>query len=112
MLTMMRRGPPRLPCESIAERTWGNELDSNDAVSGLTDLSPSARPAWNRCVHDGMIYLTGNILVRSYDSQRFANIGIGFWVVDEGGGYTYFNQQTGRFFRGTMLSAGFRLRRT
>ncbi|MGA8279796.1 MAG: transporter [Desulfobacterales bacterium] len=84
--------------DEISVSSRGNELDRSDAVSGFTDLSPTASLAWNRGVHNGMIYLTGNIPVGSYDSQRLANIGIGFWAIDAGGGYTYFNQQTGREF--------------
>ena len=64
----------------------------------IPHLSPTASLAWNRGVHNGMIYLTGNLPVGSNDSQRLANIGIGFWAVDAGGGYMYFNQQTGREF--------------
>ena len=106
--TKILGGQPSLSLGGGYGRNWaqadlsvsslGNELDRNDAVSGFTDLSPTAGLAWNRGVHNGMIYLTGNIPVGSYDSQRLANIGIGFWAVDVGGGYTYFNQQTGREF--------------
>jgi hypothetical protein len=33
--------------------------------------------------------------VGAYQSTRLANIGIGHWAIDAGGGYTYFNPQTG-----------------
>lgn len=79
----------------LSVSSQGIELDRSDTVSGFTDLSPSASLAWNRGVHNGLVYLTGNIPVGSYNSQRLANIGIGFWAIDAGGGYTYFNQQTG-----------------
>jgi hypothetical protein len=71
------------------------ELDRSDSVWGFGDLSPTASLAWNQGVHNRMVYLTGNIPVGSYNSGRLANIGIGFWALDAGGGYTYFNQQTG-----------------
>jgi len=79
----------------LAVSSGGPELDRSDSVWGFADLSPTTSLAWNRGVHNGMVYLTGNIPVGSYNSQRLANIGIGFWAVDAGGAYTYFNQQTG-----------------
>ena len=42
-----------------------------------------------------MTYLTGDIPVGDYSSQNLANIGIGHAAIDGGGGYTYFNPQTG-----------------
>lgn len=78
---------------SVSSR--GTEFDRSDAVSGFVDLSPSASLAWNQGVHNGMAYLTGNIPAGSYNSGRLANVGIGFWAIDAGGGYTYFNQRTG-----------------
>jgi hypothetical protein len=44
------------------------------------------------------------IPVGSYKTGRLANIGINHWAVDIGGGYTYFNPETGREFSAT---AGF-----
>jgi len=78
---------------SVSSR--GNELDRSDTVWGFTDLSPTASLAWNQGVHNGMVYLTGNIPAGSYSSERLANIGIGFWAIDAGGGYTYYNPQAG-----------------
>lgn len=88
----------------LAVSSRGTELDRSDTDLGFTDLSPCANLAWNRGVHNGMVYLTGNIPVGSYNSQELANIGIGFWAVDAGGGYTYFNQETGWEF---SVVAGF-----
>ena len=49
--------------------------------------------------HDGsdywMVYLTGNIPVGSYDSQRLANIGIGHAAIDAGGAYTFASSRSG-----------------
>ena len=45
-----------------------------------------------------MIYTMGDIPVGAYDSTRLANIGIGHGAIDGGGGYTYFNPQTGHEF--------------
>ena len=45
-----------------------------------------------------MTYVTGNIPVGAYSRERLSNIGIGHSAVDAGGGYTYFNEQTGYEF--------------
>jgi hypothetical protein len=79
----------------LSVSSQGAELDRSDTVWGFTDLSPTASLSWNQGLHNGMIYLTGNVPVGSYNSQRLANIGIGFWAIDAGGGYTYYNPQTG-----------------
>jgi hypothetical protein len=49
-------------------------------------------------VHNFMTYLTGDIPVGAYDSTRLANLGIGHGAIDGGGGYTYFDPQTGHEF--------------
>jgi hypothetical protein len=51
---------------------------------------------WNAGVNNFMFYATGDIPVGAYDSMRLANLGIGHWAFDAGGGYTYFDPQTGR----------------
>ena len=45
-----------------------------------------------------MTYVTGDIPVGAYDSTRLSNIGLGHGAIDAGGGYTYFNPQTGHEF--------------
>jgi hypothetical protein len=45
-----------------------------------------------------MIYMTGDIPVGTYDSDRLANFGIGHGAIDGGAGYTYFDPQTGHEF--------------
>jgi hypothetical protein len=79
----------------VSVSAGGTEFDRSDTVCGFADLSPSANLAWNRGVHNGMVYLTGNIPVGSYNSERLANIGLGFWAIDGGGGYTYYDTKTG-----------------
>jgi hypothetical protein len=69
-----------------------------DSVTGFGDLIPQASMKWNQGVHSFMAYMTGDIPVGAYDSTRLANIGIGHGAIDGGGGYTYFNPQTGREF--------------
>ena len=49
-----------------------------------------------------MTYVTGDIPVGAYDPSRLSNIGIGHGALDAGGGYTYFNPQTGHEFSGVL----------
>jgi hypothetical protein len=70
----------------------------SDSVSGFGDLIPQASLRWNNGVHNTMVYITGDIPVGAYDSMRLSNVGLGHGAVDAGGGYTYFDPQTGREF--------------
>jgi hypothetical protein len=73
-----------------------------DLVTGFGDLIPQFSLRWNAGVHNVMTYVTGDIPVGAYDSKRLANLGIGHSAVDAGGGYTYFNPQTGQEFSGVL----------
>ncbi len=53
-----------------------------------------------RCVPAG--YVFGDVPVGAYDSARLANIGIGHGAIDVGGGYNYFNPQTGHEISGVL----------
>jgi hypothetical protein len=75
-----------------------------DSLTSVGDLYPTATLRWNDGVNNYMTYLTGDIPVGAYDSNRLSNLGIGHGAIDAGGGYTYFNQQTGHEFSGV---AGF-----
>jgi len=77
--------------DSISESLWG-----------FTDLVPQFSLRWNAGVHNYMTYVTGDIPVGAYDSTRLANTGIGHGAIDAGGGYTYFNPQTGREFSAVL----------
>ena len=57
---------------------------------------------WNAGVNNYMTYITGDIPVGAYQSTRLSNIGIGHGAIDAGGGYTYFNPQTGHEFSGVL----------
>jgi hypothetical protein len=70
----------------------------SDSRGGVADLYPTAAIKWNQGVHNFMTYVTGDIPVGTYDSDRLANFGIGHAAIDSGVGYTYFNPQTGREF--------------
>ena len=69
-----------------------------DSITSVGDLYPQATLKWSAGVHNFMTYLTGDIPVGAYDPTRLANIGIGHGAIDGGGGYTYFNPQTGHEF--------------
>jgi hypothetical protein len=70
----------------------------SDAVTGFGDPVPQFALRWNDGVHNTMAYVTGNIPVGRYNRRRLANLGIGHNAIDAGGGYTYFNPQTGYEF--------------
>jgi hypothetical protein len=70
----------------------------SDVITGFGDLAPQFSLRWNTGVHNVMTYVTGNVPVGAYSRERLSNIGIGHGAVDAGGGYTYFNEQTGYEF--------------
>jgi hypothetical protein len=69
-----------------------------DSLTSVGDLYPMVTLKWNAGVHNFMTYATGDIPVGAYDPTRLANIGIGHGAIDGGGGYTYFNPETGHEF--------------
>lgn len=69
-----------------------------DSITSFGDLYPQATLKWNAGAHNFMTYVTGDIPVGAYDPSRLANLGIGHGAIDGGGGYTYFNPQTGHEF--------------
>src|SRR3954454_9724358 len=73
-----------------------------DTTWGFADLAPMFQLKWNAGVHNYMTYVTGDIPVGAYESTRLSNIGIGHGAIDAGGGYTYFNPQTGHEFSGVL----------
>lgn len=70
----------------------------SDSVTSVGDLYPNFALRWNAGVNNFMVYTTGDIPVGAYDSMRLSNIGLGHGAIDAGGGYTYFNPQTGHEF--------------
>jgi hypothetical protein len=77
--------------DTISDTTWG-----------FGDLIPQFALRWNAGVHNYMTYVMGDIPVGAYQSNRLSNIGIGHSAIDAGGGYTYFNPQTGHEFSGVL----------
>ncbi|BAL75176.1 SphA family protein [Bradyrhizobium cosmicum] len=74
----------------------------NDSITGFGDLIPQFAMRWNAGVNNYMAYVMGDIPVGAYQSTRLANIGIGHGTIDAGGGYTYFNPQTGHELSGVL----------
>ena len=77
--------------DTISDTTWG-----------FGDVVPVFQLQWNAGVNNFMTYATGDIPVGAYQSTRLSNIGIGHGAIDAGGGYTYFNPQTGHEFSGVL----------
>lgn len=69
-----------------------------DSITSVGDLYPQATLKWSAGVHNFVTYVTGDIPVGTYSPVRLANLGIGHAAVDGGGGYTYFNPQSGHEF--------------
>src|SRR5258707_4839284 len=74
----------------------------SDTTWGFGDLIPQFSLRWNAGVNNFMTYITGDIPVGAYQSDRLSNLGIGHGAIDAGGGYTYFNPQTGHEFSGVL----------
>ena len=77
----------------------GSETDSR---SGFSDLYPTATLKWNRGVHNYLAYAAAGAPVGTYDADRLANIGTNHWALDGGGGYTYFNEESGNEFSAVL----------
>ena len=77
--------------DTISDTTWG-----------FGDVEPIFQLKWNAGVNNYMTYITGDIPVGAYQSTRLSNIGIGHGAIDAGGGYTYFNPQTGHELSGVL----------
>jgi hypothetical protein len=74
----------------------------SDTTWGFGDLVPQFALRWNAGVNNYMTYITGDIPVGAYQSNRLSNLGIGHGAIDAGGGYTYFNPATGHEFSGVL----------
>ena len=49
-----------------------------------------------------MAYAAGNIPVGAYDPSRLATTGLGYWAVDGGAGYTYYDEAKGHEFSAVL----------
>jgi hypothetical protein len=67
----------------------------DSSIIAFGDLIPQFALRWNAGVNNYMTYVTADVPVGAYQSTRLANLGIGHWAIDAGGGYTYFDPKTG-----------------
>jgi len=74
----------------------------SDSVTGFGDVIPQFSLRWNAGVNNFLTYITGDIPVGAYSATRLANLGMGHSAIDAGGGYTYFNPQTGHEFSAVL----------
>ena len=70
----------------------------SQAIDAFGDVFVQPTLRWNQGVHNFMVYGMANLPVGAYDSSRLVNLGLGHWAIDAGGGYTYFNPNTGKEF--------------
>lgn len=73
----------------------GSDSDTLDAIA---DLYPMAALKWVQGVHHYMTYAMLGVPAGSYRAGRLANMGIGHWAIDGGGGYTYLDPKQGLEF--------------
>ena len=74
---------------------FATERSVNQSLSAFGDVFVQPTLRWNQGVHNYMVYGMANLPVGSYDPSRLVNLGLGHWSIDAGGGYTYFDPQTG-----------------
>lgn len=70
----------------------------SNSITGFGDLYPQMSLRWNSGVNNWMVYAMGDIPVGDYNSSNLANLGIGHGAIDGGGGYTYFDPESGHEF--------------
>jgi hypothetical protein len=75
---------------------------TSDNVLGFGDLLPTFTLKWNAGVNNFMAYVANNIPVGLYNPDNLVNLGIGHVSTDAGGGYTYFNPETGNEMSGVL----------
>jgi hypothetical protein len=87
---------------SIGPFSISRFLHVDDERSGFSDLAAQGSLRWNFGVHNFMTYAAVSMPTGTYDSTRLANFGLGHWAIDGGGGYTYFNPETGNEFSAVL----------
>ena len=86
----------------IGPRDFAVSKGTTDTVTGFGDLAPMFSLRWNAGVSNYLAYVTTNIPIGVYNPDNIVNLGIGHDAADAGGGYTYFNPQTGNEFSGVL----------
>jgi hypothetical protein len=80
---------------SLGPIGFGTERSINRSIDAWGDVFVQPTLRWNQGVHNYMVYAMTSLPVGAYDSSRLVNMGLGHSAIDVGGGYTYFNPQTG-----------------
>ena len=70
----------------------------SDTLTSFGDPAPQLSLKWNEGVNNFMVYSRGGIPVGDYNADRIVNLGKGHGALDNGFGYTYFNEATGLEF--------------
>ncbi len=78
--------------------------NDRDSIIGVGDIFPSGSLRWQNGNHNIKTYTMLGVPTGDYRVGQLANLGINHWSVDVGGGYTYYNMQSGREF---SIVAGF-----
>ncbi|REF85867.1 hypothetical protein DES32_1905 [Methylovirgula ligni] len=86
----------------VGPREFTVSRGTSDNVLGFGDFLPMFSLRWNAGVNNYMAYVTTNIPIGVYNPNNLVNLGIGHAATDAGGGYTYFNPQTGNELSGTL----------
>ncbi|MGH6930970.1 MAG: SphA family protein [Dongiaceae bacterium] len=89
---------------TLGPLAFSRSADFSDATSGFGDLYPQFSLRWNNGVHNYMAYVTGDVPIGKYNSERLANLGLGHGALDAGAGYTYFNPKSGLEFSAVLGS--------
>jgi hypothetical protein len=89
-------------CNATQVATTGAPVMLSQTVGGATDVAPTAMLSWQVRDDSWMAYLTGNVPVGSYGSDRLSNVGIGHGALDGGGVYTYDSDATGHSFSAAL----------
>lgn len=74
---------------------FARERSISDARSDFGDLFFQPTLRWNDGVHNYMVYGLVNAPIGAYDASRLVSLGLGHVSLDIGGGYTYFDPQSG-----------------
>jgi len=87
---------------SLGPLSATRSVSVDDERWGFGDFGVQSNLRWNHGVNNYMVYGAVNIPSGMYDPAQLANLGIGHWALDFGGGYTYLNPQTGTEFSGVL----------
>jgi hypothetical protein len=83
---------------SLGPIGFATERGISQSIDAWGDVFVQPTLRWNQGVNNYMVYGMVNLPVGAYDASRLVNLGLGHWSIDGGGGYTYFNPQTGNEF--------------